>query len=455
MELFRVEEIVLDDASNALLEDIDETARQVNEYRPLPPETVNTLLQDLLGERVYTSNAIEGNTLDLRETRDVLRTGHLDVPKRREATEAWNLGQAIAYTEQNLINKEVSLQAEQLLHLHGILLKGTDDEWAGRFRDRRVMIRAAKYQPPEARYVSDMVDRFFERLNAAEDIHPVVLATWAHWTIARVHPFIDGNGRMARLWQDIILFRNRLTCAVIRPEHRRDYLSALESADAGQFDPLVQLVAQRLAATLDKYVEAQRKSEELEEWASALAGEADARVGEERRLSYLRWSRKMEQVRFEFERCAARITQAASDTEIQVRRYELIDKAKWESLRAGTKVTETWFFTLAVRRGDQYLQYVFYFWRHWWSDTDSLAEQKEPRVSLMVGERAPGDERAQLLDSQVAKKPPWLRELLFVDNQLVRKRYDEATENDALDRGIDPMVVAQEFIQDVLLLRMT
>ncbi len=460
LELFRIEEIALDEASNALLEDIDETARRVNEFRPLASETVEGLLRDLLGERVFTSNAIEGNTLDLRETLEVLKTGHIDIQKKREATEALNLGKAIEYTQENLISPKAPLNRKTLLHLHDLLLRGINDEWAGRFRDGEVMIHAAKYQPPDATYVSDLVDSFFERLNHAErpnhasEVHPVLLATWAHWAIARVHPFFDGNGRMARLWQDIILFRKKLTCAIIRPEDRRDYLSALECADEGRFDPLVQLVGQRVAATFDKYLEAQRKSSELDEWASSLAGEASARAAERRTLAYLRWSRKMEQIRFEFERCAARITDAAEDIEVQLRPYRLIDQAKWESLRSGTGPKETWFFFLHFRRARQSLRYIFFFGKHFWSDVDSNAERREPRVSLMVSEQPPGTEQATRLGDEGFATSLSLREVFVVDNQVVRKRYNLATRTDVVDREIDPMVVAQDFIEEVLLRRL-
>ncbi len=455
VELFRVEAIVLDEASKALLEDIDETARRVNEFRPLPSETVEGLLRDLLGERVYTSNAIEGNTLDLRETREVLRTGYVDIPKRREATEAQNLGRAIEHAQEKLISADGPLNTESFLCLHGMLLEGINDEWAGRFRDRRVMIHAAKHQPPDDRDVPDMMDTFFEGLRNAKNIHPVLLATWAHWTIARVHPFFDGNGRMARLWQDIILFRQQLTCATIRPEDRGDYLSALESADEGRFNPLVQLVAQRLIGIFDKYLEAQRKSKDRVEWASSLAGEASARAAQRHRLAYQRWSRKMEQIRFEFERCAACITDAAEDIEIQFRPYTLIDQDKWESLRSGTGAKETWFFFLDFRRTRQYLRYLFFFGKHFWSDIDSDEEKGEPRVSLLASEQIPGADRAVRLGDPEYSGPLSLREILLVDDQVVRKHYDLATAKDVYDRGIDPLIVAQDFIQEVLLRRLT
>ncbi len=118
MELLGVEQIGLDEASNALLQDVDETARRVNEFRPLPKATLDGLLRDLLGERVFTSNAIEGNTLDLRETLEVLKSGYIDIPRRREATEARNLGKAIEYSQERLIDSGVALVEDDFRAVH-------------------------------------------------------------------------------------------------------------------------------------------------------------------------------------------------------------------------------------------------------------------------------------------------------------------------------------------------
>ncbi|MBL8880080.1 MAG: hypothetical protein JNG88_13255, partial [Phycisphaerales bacterium] len=96
LKLPLISEIRLSEATRALLHDVDETARQINELRPLTKEVVQGILKEMLDERVYCSNAIEGSTLTLRETSAILKTGYFaGVKKRREATEVINLGQAI------------------------------------------------------------------------------------------------------------------------------------------------------------------------------------------------------------------------------------------------------------------------------------------------------------------------------------------------------------------------
>ncbi len=454
MELYTLEQIALDNATEALLSDVDEAALKVNELRPLGPEVVERIVHELLGERVYSSNAIEGNTYTKRETIHVLNTGYVDIARKREATEVINLGNVIKHVHGELLGKEQPHNLDELLGVHKMLLSGINDEWAGRFREVGVLIQGAKHQPPDHRYVHDMADRFLERLSSENDAHPVVQAVWAHWTIARIHPFHDGNGRIARVWQDLILFRNRLTCAIIRPEDRDEYLFTLQAGDEGNFNPLTQLVAQRVSATFDKYLSAQLEDKQVGAWATELVGETDARARERRTLSYLRWSRKMEQVRYEFERCASRVTHLAENVEIQLRSYEMIDQSKWENIRSGAGAMQTWLFRLVFRRGRERLTYFFFFGKHFWCDADTELDRSEPRVSLLISE-AVGNEPAKRLGEEGFNTPLSIREVFVVDNQLVRRRFDAEKNTDVYDRGIDPVTIAQDFIREVLLIRMT
>ena len=280
VELFAPDRIHLNETTEALLGDVRETARKVNELRPLSPDIVRDVQARLLGERVYSSNAIEGNTCDLRETLEILRTGHVDIARKREATEVINLGNAIRYTQDALLPDPNPHTPEKLLEAHRNLQAGIDDEWAGKYRERGVMISGAKYQPPDHGYVPALVRRLLEQIAEREnrqDVDPVLLATWGHWAIARIHPFVDGNGRIARLWQDLVLFRARLSCAIIRPEDRREYVNSLQAADDADFNPLTQLVARRVVVTLRLYLHARRAEQGVADWAAQAARETIAR----------------------------------------------------------------------------------------------------------------------------------------------------------------------------------
>jgi len=184
---------------------------------------------------------------------------------------------------------------------------------AGCYRGQDVMIRGARHQPPDPRHDKDLMLSFFQyleqgTLEATDVARKLIIATWAHWSIARIHPFEDGNGRMARLWQDLLLLRGRLTSSIIRPEDRSGYYEALFAADEGDCDPLVQLICRRVHGTLQVYLNAQEEADELKEWAAELVGSVSASEIERRRLEYERWRHTVERVRDAFDRCATLVS---------------------------------------------------------------------------------------------------------------------------------------------------
>jgi Fic/DOC family len=275
------------------------------------------------------------------------------------------------------------------------------------------------------------------------------LAAWVHWAIARIHPFEDGNGRMARLWQDLLLLHGRLTVAIIRPEDRKLYYEGLGAADDGDCNLLVQLVCRRVMSTMQVYLSSQEEADELNTWAIGLTGEASARIYERRRLEYERWRHKAEQVRDAFERCATLITNTGNlSIEVQVRRYDLIDQSAWESLSAGGGAKKPWFFRLWFRREETIVWYIFFFERHEWTEADETVGLKGPVVGLHISEQKPGDQRAVRLD-QLEDTPLSLRELVILDKLLLRRKWDRSTMSHAYDE-VPAVKAAKEFMEEVI-----
>ena len=446
--------ISLGQVTQELIRDATDLARQVNERRPLPADVIENINKELQGERVYNSNAIEGNTLTLRETVSVLQSGGIvDVGRKREAAEAVNLGRAIGIVQEMVNDRDSWTDQKRFAAVHKVLLTDVMDDAAGVVRSERVMLTGAKHQPPNPLKLDVLLPQFFTILDSATDVDPVLLATWVHWGIARLHPFRDGNGRMARLWQDLVLFGNRLTAAVIRQQDRNEYYSALGDADDGDFDPLTQLVARSLSKTLQIYINAQREVDELKGWAAELVGESNARVDEKRKLEYMRWVWQMEQLRDAFQRCATQVTDASDgNVEAQVRPFEVVDQSTWETLRSGDRAAKTWFFWVNFRREDVRAQYCFFFGHHFYSPTDIGAADTGPAACLLVSEQKGSGDAIRL--GELEGCPLTLRELLVVDGKLARKSFDVADNGHKFEFDVDPLDVAREFIQEVLLSRL-
>ncbi|MBC7967426.1 MAG: Fic family protein [Fuerstia sp.] len=455
MDISSPSNVSLNQVTLELISDAKVLARQVNESRPLPPEVIQNIQKELLGERVYNSNAIEGNTLTLRETRSVLQAGGIvDVSRKREAVEALNLAKAIAKVEEMIGDPESWSDINRFTAVHRTILAGVKDDPAGRIRSERIMITGAKYQPPDPAQLEGLLRQFLTCLKDATRTEPIIVASWAHWVIARIHPFADGNGRLARLWQDLILFGNQLTAAVIRQQDRTEYYAALESADGGNLNPLTQLVARSLNRTLQVYINAQREVDELKDWAVGIVGETNARVDEKRKLEYLRWARQMDQLRDAFERCGTQVTNASDGAvEVQVNSFDIIDQPTWETLRSGGNASKTWYFWANFRSGEVRVQYCFFFGRHWFSEVDRDTPGIGPNTCLLVSEQR-GNEKAERL-SEIQDCPLTLREILVVGDKLARKRFDIVEESDVYDLEIDSLLVAREFVQEVFLKRLT
>ncbi|MBD3675719.1 MAG: Fic family protein [Planctomycetaceae bacterium] len=459
MDFPKPSDVVINDVSRELLKEVDSLSSEVNSRRPIPEEILKKIKEELTGRNVHNSSGIEGNTFTLRETKEVLKTGSvIDVGRKREATETINLGNAIEYVQGIAENHNTWADADIFLKVHEKLMNDLLED-SGCFRHQGVMISGAKYQPPSADKIDSLMVEFFGSLRTAlesQKVHPVVIATWVHWSIARIHPFKDGNGRMARLWQDLILFGNHLTAAIIPQQSREAYYQALISADDGKFDPLVQMIANAINDSFNVYLNAFRESDEIQDWAKNILGESRVRSEQKLQLEYLSWSRKMRTLRDTFQRCANQVTsQSDGSIEIQVNGFDIIEQATWELLRSGSPAGKTWFFWLNFRKDHRHVNYCFFFGRHLSSHLDETLSEIHPSPCLLISEESDGETAIRLDDS--IDHPVTLRELLVINNQLIRKRFDreKGEVGEAIyDEGIDPLVVATDMIKEVLLYRL-
>jgi Fic family protein len=128
---------------------IDEMKAKLDEKRPLPKHTVASLREHILLNWTYNSNAIEGNTLTLSETKVVLEGITIGGKTIKEHLEAINHKDAILYIEE-IVKQQDFLTEWQIKHIHRLILKGIDEEHAGVYRNENVMISGAKHIPPDA-----------------------------------------------------------------------------------------------------------------------------------------------------------------------------------------------------------------------------------------------------------------------------------------------------------------
>ncbi len=232
--------------------------RKLDALRPLPRELVRNLEDWFRVELTYTSNAIEGNTLTRQETAVVIEKGLTVGGKSlKEHLEANNHAHALDFVHSLTQRKLTQLSAKDILAIHEIILKGIDDENAGHYRTVPVRIVGSAVIMPNARKVPDLMDEFQMWLTNRQSLHPVEFAGEAHYRLVTIHPFIDGNGRTARLLMNLLLVIFGYPPAIILKRDRLTYISALEKAQlGGSKEEYKKIIAQAANRSLDIYLKA-------------------------------------------------------------------------------------------------------------------------------------------------------------------------------------------------------
>lgn len=207
-------------------------------------------------EWTYHSNAIEGNTLTMKETKVVLEGITVGGKTMREHLEVIDHRDAILYVEE-IVEGDEPLTEWQINNIHQLILKGIDDVYAGCYRDQQVFISGAVHVQPAPLFLKEKMQELIEWHNGiAQDLHPVERAAMLHVIFVRIHPFVDGNGRTSRLLLNLDLMKAGFPPIIIKAENRLAYYDALDNAHTAgdNHADFVELIKSEVSQTLDLYL---------------------------------------------------------------------------------------------------------------------------------------------------------------------------------------------------------
>ena len=226
----------------------------LDSYRPLPPEIVSNLHEDLVLRWTYNSNAIEGNTLTLKETKVALEGITIGGKTMKEHLEAINHREAIYFVE-DLVQKNESLTEWQIKSIHQLILKNIDDSHAGVYRKTNVIISGADHIPPDALQVESEMNTFIDwYINEASSLHPIERAARVHADFVKIHPFVYGNGRTSRLLMNLELMKDGFPPVVLPVEKRLEYYEALDTAHTkGNYNQFLSLIIEIVESGFKPY----------------------------------------------------------------------------------------------------------------------------------------------------------------------------------------------------------
>jgi len=232
--------------------------QRLDAYKPLPADLVKNLEEWFRIELTYTSNAIEGNTLTRQETALIVDEGiTVEGKSLQEHLEAINHNKALDFVKTLADKKRQDITEADILNIHQIILEKIDDTNAGRYRTVSVRLKGSETVLPNSVKVPELMKDFMTWLHADNNDHPVKIAADAHFKFVSIHPFIDGNGRTARLLMNLLLEQSGYTPAVIRKEDRGIYIKSLEEAQTkNDLNNYYQCIYESVDRSLDIYLEA-------------------------------------------------------------------------------------------------------------------------------------------------------------------------------------------------------
>ncbi len=242
-------------------EKLNQLKTRLDECRPLDSSIVRNLREDLLVRWTYHSNAIEGNSLTLRETKVVLEGVTVGGRRLQDHLEAINHRDAIFLLEE-MVQQGEPLREWQIKSLHQLILRGIDDANAGVYRRVNVLISGAQHTPPSAMLVPDMMEDFIRwSSEEATSLHPVERAARVHSDFVRIHPFTDGNGRTSRLLMNLELLKAGWPPVILPVERHLAYYDALDVHHVrGDFGPFLQIITELVEQSFRPYWHAMDQS---------------------------------------------------------------------------------------------------------------------------------------------------------------------------------------------------
>lgn len=223
------------------------------EYGLMPRVAKEKYLENFMIKFTYNTNRIEGSTLTLRETANLLEEG---ITPRNKPIKDAKEAEAHKKVFYEMLEHKKDMNLRIVLYWHKLLFESTEPEIAGKIRRHQVAIAGSKVELPLPVELDFLLRDFFRWYNKAKKkLHPVEIAALVHLKFVSIHPFSDGNGRISRLMMNFILHRNGYPMLDITYKNRSSYYTALERSQLKKTDYIfVRYIVKRYLKNYEGYL---------------------------------------------------------------------------------------------------------------------------------------------------------------------------------------------------------
>lgn len=234
---------------------IENKKRKLDSLRPLSAGELARLHEEFLVEFTYNTNAIEGNTLTLRETALVLEGLTINQKPLKEHLEVVGQKEAYLYILE-LVQQKAELTEREVKEIHALVLMSQPRD-RGVYRSIPVRIMGANHQPPQPYLiVKQMEELMADYGEMKKTLHLIEAVANFHLRFEGIHPFIDGNGRTGRLIVNLELMKLGYLPINVKFTDRCKYYDAFHAYYGGAQDaaPMVALIGSYVEEALDRYI---------------------------------------------------------------------------------------------------------------------------------------------------------------------------------------------------------
>ncbi|WP_196810720.1 Fic family protein [Mycobacterium marinum] len=419
-----------------MLEDVGAEAAKLAGLGEFTAEVQEELNRSFLPDRISDTLNIEGVRVNPRLTRAVLDGLAISDSDRYTTQEILNVSAANALIESEArAGYPLSVQLVQELHRR---IEENLIPTAGSFREEDVEITGATHRPPVWSDVPGLTREVCGQYEDNRSVNPLVRAVWLHANIAKIHPFVDGNGRTARMLQDFALLSSKLLPVGVPMSRRTEYYDALEASDTGDFNQVVSLIANAELAALDKAVRVAEAPKQRRRRIEQLVKAANATTKRTEYNQYEIWRRKAEGFVSELGKWIEELNEASDSFRFRYQTYDVPSFEKWSEVRHKGWATFTWLFRLdAIVQGRMLARFLFFARRHnlgWTTDPND-----DLRKSVGIFVESVDDPSQDFSFGRYEDRYIRLRELVIDAPQLVAY-HDPAVQPSEMPSGIDVTV---------------
>ena len=238
------------------IKEVDQLQVEINSFIPLEKGIVGQLKEYYRIVLTYTSNALEGNSLTETETKIVLEEGITVGGKPlRDYNEA--VGHSDAYNFVCKLSKHSLITEKDILNIHRLFYFRIDPDSAGKYRKEQVFITGTDFIPPSPGKIPKLMSEFTQKIPLLkEKYHPVEYAALLHKDLVTIHPFVDGNGRTARLLMNLALLQSGYVIAIIPPILRKEYIDVIKKTQVKPKDdkPFINFISSMVYESQKDYL---------------------------------------------------------------------------------------------------------------------------------------------------------------------------------------------------------